>query len=77
MIVLAPSFFQSWHNQNGDEEVYPKALRSKGVVFFACPLSKSGYFSGGDEQRVFIVIILGTVVPWSSRGFSGGEGSAC
>jgi hypothetical protein len=45
-------------------------------MFIACALSKSGCFGGGVEWRVFIVIVLGTVVPWSSRGFSGGEGSA-
>jgi hypothetical protein len=42
-------------------------------VFVACPLSKSGYFGGVVEREVFIVIILGTVVPWSLRGFGGGE----
>jgi hypothetical protein len=47
-------------------------------VFVACPLSKSDYFGGVVEQRFFIIIILvvGIVVPWSSRGFGGREGSA-
>jgi hypothetical protein len=45
-------------------------------VFVACPLSKSGYFGSVIEWKVFIVIVLGTVVPWSLRGFGGGEGFA-
>jgi hypothetical protein len=32
-------------------------------MFVACPLSESGCFGGIIEREVFIVIVLGTVVP--------------
>jgi hypothetical protein len=32
-------------------------------MFVACLLSKSGCFGGGVKREVFIIIILGTVVP--------------
>jgi hypothetical protein len=78
MIFSAPSSFQSCHSQNGEEEVYPKVMRPKGAAFVACLLSKSDYFGSVIERRVFIIIILvaGIIVPWSSRGFGGREGSA-
>jgi hypothetical protein len=72
---LAPPSFQSCHSQN-DEEVYPKVLHSYGAAFVTFPLSKSGCFGDVIEREVFIVIVLSTVDPWSSRSFGGGGGSA-
>jgi hypothetical protein len=51
-------------------------LRSYGATFVTCPLSKSGCFGDVIEREVFIVIVLGTVDPWSLRSFGGGGGSA-